>query len=159
MRSLGTRCLLVFCLALAGAAQAADRVTVKLQAEFQPAREAVETAITNRGMIVNNVSHVGNMLERTGKEAGLGGPVFGTAEVLEFCSAVVSRKMMEADPNNIIYCPYTIAVYTLPGDPKTAYISYRKPPVAEYKGKSREALKAVDQLLHDIVTEASQSVM
>ena len=157
MRSAGKWLLLAFCAVLAGGAQAGDRVTVKVSAEFQAAKEAVETAIANRGMIVNNVSHVGNMLERTGKETGLGGAVYGTAEVLEFCSAVVSRRMMEADPHNIVYCPYTVAVYTLPGDPKTAYISYRKPPVA--KGKTGEALKAVDQLLHGIVTEAAQSAM
>lgn len=159
MRNAGKWLMLALCMALAGAAQAADRVTIKVQAEFQAARDAVETAITNRGMIVNNVSHVGNMLERTGKETGLGGPIYGTAEVLEFCSAVVSRKMMEADPHNIVYCPYTIAVYTLPGAPKTAYISFRKPPVADHKGKSRDALKAVEQLLQDIATEASQSAM
>ncbi len=157
MGNAGKWLLLAFCSALAGVAQADDRVTVKVQAEFQAAKDAVEMAITNRGMIVNNVSHVGNMLERTGKETGLGGAIYGTAEVLEFCSAVVSRKMMEADPHNIVYCPYTVAIYTLPGDPKTAYISYRKPPVA--KGKTGEALKAVDKLLHDIVTEASQSTM
>jgi uncharacterized protein (DUF302 family) len=144
---------------VATAAQAGDRFTLKVKSEFKPAREAVETAITNRGMIVNNVSHVGNMLERTGKEAGLGGAVYGTAEVLEFCSAVVSRKMMEADPHNIVYCPYTIAVYTLPGDPRTTYLSYRQPPVQASKGRTKETLKAVDTLLRDIVTEASQSIM
>lgn len=157
MRHAAKWLLWAFCAAVAGIAQADDRVTVKVQADFQAAKEAVEAAITNHGLIVNNVSHVGNMLERTGKEAGLGGPVYGTAEVLEFCSAVVSRRMMEADPHNIVYCPYTVAVYTLPGDSKTAYISYRKPPVA--KGKTGEALKAVGVLLNDIVTEASQSIM
>jgi Uncharacterized conserved protein len=157
MRSAGKWLLLACSMALAGTAQAGDRVTMKVGVEFQSAKEAVETAIANRGMIVNNVSHVGDMLERTGKETGLGGAVYGTAEVLEFCSAVVSRKMMEADPHNIVYCPYTVAVYTLPGAPKTAYISYRKPPAA--KGKTGEALKAVDKLLQDIVTEAAQSAM
>jgi len=159
MRSVAKWLLVVFCMVLAGVAQAGDRITIKVQSEFKPAREAVETAITNRGMIVNNVSHVGNMLERTGKEAGLGGALYGTAEVLEFCSAVVSRKMMEADPHNIIYCPYTIAIYTLPGDPNTTYLSYRQPPFQANKGKTKEALKAVDKLLHDIVIEASQSIM
>ena len=31
-----------------------------------------------------------------------------------FCSAVLSRKVMEADPANIAYCPYTLFVYDTP---------------------------------------------
>lgn len=143
---------------LAFAAQADDRVIVKVNAEYQPVREAVETAIANRGMKVNNVSHVGDMLTRTGRETGLGGPLYGTAEVLEFCSAVVSRNAMTADPRNIVHCPYTIAVYTLPGDPNTTYVGYRRH-AASSRSKADASLRAVDKLLHDIVTEASQSVM
>ncbi len=147
MRGLVLAVLLAFSLA----AQGAERVVVKVKAPFPAAKEAVETAIGNRGMIVNNVSHVGDMLERTGKDTGLGGPVFGTAEVLEFCSAVVSRRMMEADPHNIVFCPYTVAVYTLPGAPDTSYLSYRLPP-------RRKDLKAVEVLLRDIVNEAADSL-
>ena len=141
--------------AAAHAAHADDRVTVKVGAAFQPVREAVEMAITNRGLVVNNVSHVGDMLARTGRDTGLGKPLYGTAEVLEFCSAVVSRRMMEADPGDIVHCPYSIAVYTLPGDPATTYIGYRTHAAAG----AGPALRAVDQLLQDIVSEASQSVM
>jgi hypothetical protein len=32
------------------------------QGSFAEAREAVEMAITGRGFVINNVSHVGNML-------------------------------------------------------------------------------------------------
>ena len=34
---------------------------------------------------------------------------------------------MEADPHNILHCPYAIAVYTLPKQPGRVYVSYRKP--------------------------------
>ena len=78
---------------------------------FKDVRDAVEMAITDRGMIINNVSHVGEMLERTGKDLGETKQIFVQAEVLEFCSAVISRKMMEPDPDNIVFCPYTISEY------------------------------------------------
>jgi hypothetical protein len=55
---------------------------------------------------------------------------------------VVSRKMMENDPANIAYCPYVIALYTLPDDPKTVYVVYR------------EGLSEVEALLGSIVQEA-----
>ena len=68
---------------------------------FDDVRDAVEMAIIDRGMVVNNVSRVGEMLERTGKDLGETRHIFLKAEILEFCSATMSRKMMGADPDNI----------------------------------------------------------
>lgn len=140
-------------------AHADDKVILSVKGGFDAVKDSVVMAITNRGMVINNVSHVGNMLDRTGKDVGDAKGVYGTAEVLEFCSAVVSRHMMEADHTNIIYCPYTIAVYTLPGEPAKTYLSYRKPPVNSGSAATRKSLVEVEKLLHDIVIEASQSVM
>jgi len=36
--------------------------------------------------------------------------LFKEAEIFVFCSAVVSREVMEADPMNIAHCPYGIFV-------------------------------------------------
>lgn len=120
---------------------------------FDEVRDAVEMAITDRGMVVNNVAHVGEMLERTGKELGATKHIFLKAEVLEFCSAVVSRKMMEADPDNIVFCPYVISVYVMPEKPNEVRVAYRKPQITGSPA-SQQALKAVDELLLDIVKEA-----
>ncbi|MDP2760619.1 MAG: DUF302 domain-containing protein [Sideroxyarcus sp.] len=110
-------------------------------------------AITNRGMVVNNVAHVGEMLERTGKDLGDTKQIFLKAEALEFCSAVVSRKMMAADPDNIVFCPYVISVYVVPEKPNEVRVAYRKPQMAGSHA-SQQALKAVDELLSDIAKEA-----
>ncbi|MHB9117548.1 MAG: DUF302 domain-containing protein [Burkholderiales bacterium] len=140
-------------------AHADDKVIVPVKGSFDAVKDSAVMAITNRGIVINNISHVGNMLVRTGKDLGDTKGIYGTAEVLEFCSAVVSRHMMEADHANIIYCPYTIAVYTLPGEPGKTYLSYRKPPQDIGSPATRKAMGEVEKLLHDIVTEASQSVM
>lgn len=123
--------------------------------KFDDIRDAVEMAITDRGMVVNNVSHVGEMLERTGKDLGQTRQVFLKAEVLEFCSAVVSRKMMEADPDNIVFCPYTISIYVLPEKPGEVRVAYRKPRIVGTPA-SQQALKTVDELLSGIVKDALQ---
>jgi len=125
------------------------------QGSFAEAREAVEMAITGRGFVINNVSHVGNMLERTGKDLGGGKQVFVNAESLEFCSATVSRQMMEADPDNIVFCPYIISIYVLPEKPNEARIAFRKTQMVGAPA-SQKALKAVNDLLTDIVKEALQ---
>lgn len=120
---------------------------------FEDVRDAVEMAITDRGMVVNNVSHVGEMLERTGKDLGATRQIFLKAEALEFCSAVVSRNMMESDPDNIVFCPYVIAVYVVPEKPNEVRIAYRKPQMVG-SPSSQEALKAVDELLSGIIKDA-----
>jgi len=122
---------------------------------FEDARETLEMAITDRGMIVNNVSHVGDMLERTGKVIENSKQIYLKAEVLEFCSAVVSRNMMEADPDNIVFCPYVISVYVVPDKPDEVRVAYRKPQIVG-SPESQAALKAVDDLLSAIVKEAVQ---
>lgn len=125
------------------------------QGNFDEAREAVEMAITGRGFVINNVSHVGEMLERTGKDLGSARQIFVKAEALEFCSAIVSRRMMEADPDNIVFCPYIISIYVLPEKPNEVRLAYRKTQVSG-SAASRQALEAVNQLLDEIITEALQ---
>jgi uncharacterized protein (DUF302 family) len=139
-----------------GALAAGDYMAVATKTgKFQDVRDDVEMAITDRGLVVNNVSHVGDMLERTGKDLGDSKQIFVKAEALEFCSAVVSRKMMEADPDNIVFCPYVISVYVVPGKPHEVRIAYRKPQITGSPA-SRQALKAVDELLSGIVKDAMQ---
>jgi len=123
------------------------------QEKFDTVREDVEIAITGRGLVIDHVSHIGPMLERTGKDIGASKKVFDKADALLFCSASVSRHMMEADPANIVFCPYGIVVYTLPQDPKTVYVGYRRP-VSTTSGSSKAALKEVEDLLDGIVREA-----
>ena len=134
-------------------AEGAHMAVFTKQGSFDEARDAVEMAITGRGFVINNVSHVGEMLERTGKDLGGGKPIFLKAEALEFCSATVSRKMMEVDPDNIVFCPYIIAIYVLPEKPGEVRVAYRKTQMVGSPA-SRKALKAVNELLSEIIKEA-----
>ncbi len=126
-----------------------------VEGTFDDVRSFVELAITDRGMVINNVSHIGNMLARTGKDLGATKQIYDKADALEFCSSAISRRMMEADPHNIIFCPYIIAIYTLPGEEDKVHIAFRRPlPVGD--PESRAALQAVEQLLEDIIADATQ---
>ncbi|HEB87384.1 MAG TPA: hypothetical protein ENI68_10275 [Gammaproteobacteria bacterium] len=60
--------------------------------------------------------------------------------------------MMEADPHNIVFCPYIISIYTLPGEKNRVYLAYRRPlPVGS--PASKKALRAVEKLLKGIVND------
>jgi uncharacterized protein (DUF302 family) len=128
-------------------------VVQSAKGEFEDVRERVVLAISNQGLVLNYTAHVGTMLDRTGKDIGRDRPIYDQAEVLEFCSAGVSRSTMEANPHNIVYCPYAIAVYTLPAQPGRVYIAYRKP-VPTGSAQSVKALREVGRLLDGIAREA-----
>ena len=126
-----------------------------VEGKFEDVRMDIEMAITDRGMVINNVSHIGNMLARTGKDLGAGKQIFQKAEALEFCSSTVSRTMMETDPHNIVFCPYIIAIYTLPAESNKVYVAFRRPlPVGS--AESEQSLVAVEQLLEEIIADATQ---
>jgi len=130
------------------------KVTRKVNGVFENISEDIKAAIIDRGIKINNISHIGNMLARTGADVGSTITVFATdAIAIEFCSSTVSRETMEADPHNIVFCPYIISVYSLPGDIQHTYVSYRRPlPVGD--ARSKASIKAVEALLEEIIIDA-----
>jgi len=130
-----------------------SRKTYVTSGSFADVREDLELAITGRGIVINNVAHIGNMLSRTAADVGAAVKVYQQAEALEFCSATLSRKMMEADRHNIVFCPYVIAVYTLPDDPQHVFVSYRRPPIIGSEA-SQQALREVEALLDSLISES-----
>jgi uncharacterized protein (DUF302 family) len=134
-------------------AASSEIVVRPTKGEFKEVKERVLHAIENRGLVLNYTARIGAMLERTGKDIGTTRRIYGDAELLEFCSARASRDTMEADPRNIVFCPYSIAVYTLPKEKDRVYVAYRRVG-APGTGLSAKSLAAVDKLLADIVAEA-----
>jgi uncharacterized protein (DUF302 family) len=145
--------LLLFVFSVSAFAGGKHMVTYTSKDDFDTVKSAITEAITGKGLVINNISHIGEMLERTGRDMGGAKQVFVKAESLEFCSATVSRKTMEADPHNIVFCPYIISIYVLPDEPKKTYVSYRKPDLAGTPA-SRASLKEVEKLLRSIIEEA-----
>jgi uncharacterized protein (DUF302 family) len=129
----------------ATAALADDAAVVHpFDGSFDDATFAVESAIVSRGLVVDHVSHVGEMLARTGADVGSDVALFEAADVFLFCSAVLSRKVMEADPMNIVHCPYGVFVAERDGEVIVGHRSYPDGPMQE-----------VETLLEDIVQEAA----
>jgi len=136
-------------------AQTEALLEVTARGSFDDVKQQLVLAIENRGLIVNHESKVGEMLERTGKDLGAATRIYVRAEVLEFCSAVLSRQAMEADARLLALCPYGIGIYTLPGEADKVHLVYRRPPT-EGSAPAASILRQVDRLLHDIVQDAGQ---
>ncbi|MGR3608546.1 MAG: DUF302 domain-containing protein, partial [Sulfitobacter sp.] len=96
-------------------------ITYDYDGSFEDATFAVENAIIGKGLVVDYVSHTGEMLNRTGPDVGSDVEIFKAADVYLFCSAVVSRRVMEADPMNIVHCPYSIFVADIEGKVTVGY--------------------------------------
>lgn len=126
-------------------------VVHSVTADYDQVWDDLTAALTNRGLVISSVSHVGEMLRRTGKALGARQQLFARANVMEFCSAIISRQMMQANPHYIAFCPYQIMVYSLPDSPGTVYLSYRR--LLWDKVRDRAPLQAVENLLEGLVNE------
>ena len=98
------------------------------RAAFEDVMEGLKAAIGERGMYINNIMHMDEMLERTGKDLGLGEAVFAKAESVEFCSAPLSHKMTQEDPARIVNCPFILSAYVLAREPGKTYVVHREIP-------------------------------
>ena len=135
---------LVVALMGGAAANAGDIATVyTYDGSFDDATFGVESAIVDKGLVIDYVSHTGEMLARTAADVGSDTKLFDGADVFLFCSAVVSRKVMESDPMNIAHCPYSIFVTDQDGSVSVGYRNYPE-----------GAMQEVQALLDDIVQEA-----
>jgi len=153
------RQLLLALLALAGpqafAAEPDWIVHYTAKGKFEEVREDLVNAITERGLLLDHNSHVGQMLDRTGKDLGLTRKIFGPdqGQSFSFCSATLSRATMEADPFNIVFCPYTLTLYTTANEPGVVHLIYRRPIRPQSSAASVKTLKDVEELMDGIARE------
>ena len=138
---------LLVCATLIGGAAGAQTAptTYEVEDSFDNVTFAVENAILGAGLIVEHVSHVGEMLERTRVDIGSDRVLFTQADVYSFCSAKISRQVMEADSSNIQFCPYGIFVYELADKPGTVVVGHRS-----YDG----TMAPVQELMTTIISDA-----
>jgi len=127
-------------------AAAQDMVTYATDQGFDDVTFGIESAILDAGLVVDHISHVGEMLERTRADIGSDVVLFTHAEVYSFCSAKVSRAVMEADVMNIVFCPYDIFIAELADKQGQTIIGYRQFPDG--------AMQQVQSLLDGIVKSA-----
>jgi len=144
MRSLLTTAVLL----LASPLAAQEIMTITVPETVDDMEFAVESAILDMGLTIDFISYTGAMLARTGADVGSDVELYSGATLYNFCSAKVSRQVLEADPANIAYCPYTIFVYSLPESPDETIVGHQV-----YPGASMAPANA---LLDAIVKSATE---
>ncbi len=130
-------------------AVAQEQVTTQtVEADFASVTADLGDAIVNRGYVVDYHGFIGDMLKRTAADVGGQKALYREAEFFQFCSAVVSRKAMEADIGNIAYCPYVVFAYEAEDAPGKVVVGFRRLP----DGDGRDEVNA---LLKEITREAT----
>ncbi|NOR63520.1 MAG: DUF302 domain-containing protein [Rhodobacteraceae bacterium] len=143
------RNLIATAILLAASPLAAQNMTaVTIPEPLDDMEFAVESAIIDMGLTIDFTSHSGAMLERTREDVGSDIVLFTGATIYNFCSATVSRQVIEADINNIIYCPYSIYLYSTPDNPDETIIGHQT-----YPG---ESMQPANDLLDAIIASATQ---
>lgn len=122
---------------------AEEVVTYPYAGTFGDATFAVESAILDRGLVIDYTSHVGDMLNRTREDVGSDVKLFEAADIFLFCSATLSREVMEEDLMNIGHCPYGVFVAERDDE---VMIGYRTYPEGE--------MQKVQALLDEIAQDA-----
>lgn len=140
-----TSYVLAFCLVAQGAA-AQDIVSYTTDQSFDDVIFGLENAIIDEGLVVDHISHTGEMLERTRADVGSDVVIFDAADIYSFCSAKLSREVMEADWMNVMFCPYDIFVAVRHDAPDETVIGFRSYPEGE--------MQKIQQLLDGIARAA-----
>jgi hypothetical protein len=121
--------------------------------DFDTVMEAAKMAIQERGMYINDVMHMGEMLERTGKDLGFEERIYEQAKSIEFCSAVLSRKMTAEDPSRIVNCPFILSIYTLPAESGKTFVAHRIIAPEELQGSA--VMAEVAEMLEGVAEGAT----
>ena len=152
-RRLAAACLAAYAVSATPALAADGPQISQVERSYEDVRFDLENAIINRGLVIDHISNVGEMLARTAADVGSETQVFVNAEALLFCSARLSRAAMEAAPENVAFCPYSVFLYETPDAPGKVSVGYR--PLPEQGSEaSRTAIAEVNALLAGIVEEA-----
>lgn len=128
--------------------------TVDVEEDFDNVRVDIESAIANSGFVIDFHSKIGEMLDRTATDVGSTNPVYKRAETWQFCSSILSRKMVEVNPVNIAFCPYIIFAYETVDKPGTVVVGYRKHEAED--DASEKILSEIDDHLESIVKEVAE---
>ncbi len=107
-------------------ATAQEIVTRTKQAEFDDVRLDLGNAVLATGVSIQSQGNIAAMLGKTAADLGATQTVYAHAEFIAMCSARYSRALVEADPLNVAFCPFTVFIYETKSKPGEIVIGYRR---------------------------------
>lgn len=126
--------------AIAAAPATAQELVVRaVGGSFADVHAALIDAVAEQGIAPPTENDFGAMLARTAADLGHRPDFYADARLVSFCSTPIAARMAAESVHNLLYCPLAVAVYRLPTEPGTVYLSYRRN-AASPAGAAAEAL-------------------
>ena len=126
-----------------------DYVVYETKGEYSTIIFTLSDEISQNGFISSYRADIGNAVKNIStfykKE-----PIFKNAEKIGFCRQTLTLKMMEENPNNLMFCPLSIALYELNNENNIVKIVYRFAKVSNKKSLVLEKVnKEILQLIEN----------
>ena len=138
-------------------ATAQDIVTRSKPGDFDDVRMDLGNAVLATGVTIQSQGNIAAMLGKTAADLGATETVYARAEFIAICSAHYSRTLMEADPANLAFCPFTVFAYEAKAKPGEIVVGYRPIAVPVSQGARAQAAAAeVNALLQRIIDQAAK---
>lgn len=115
--------------------------------DYETIKAFLLAEISGRGLVVNRIGDVNDMLGRTAGAVGVTVTAYRHAEAILFCKADLSHNITSANIHNIVLCPYSIVIYEPRARPGTIFLSYRA------TGAALPAVRIVNRLLDSIIRQ------
>jgi uncharacterized protein (DUF302 family) len=137
---------------LAGSALGGGSSVRSVEGAFEDVLGDLESAVVNKGLVIDYTGNVGDMLARTADAVGKPSP-YKQAKYMQFCSAPLTNAVTNASPANLSVCPFIVYAYETVAEPGKVYVGYRKPAAVE--GAEKE-VAAIEELLAGVVAEVAE---
>ncbi|MFA9373130.1 MAG: DUF302 domain-containing protein [Poseidonibacter sp.] len=129
-----------------------DYITYDVKGKYSDISFTILDEIEQNGFIFAYRAKIGNALKKISshykKEA-----VFTNAEKIGFCKMSLTFEMMEINPNNIMYCPLSIAIYELKDKKDEIRIIYN---LAKNLQKDEKIMNKVNQTVVKMIENSIQ---
>lgn len=132
-------------------------VTRTVKGNLEDVKFEISNVLVARGLKVSSEGDVASMLDRTAADVGAGGTkLYKGAHYFTFCSAVHSRKMMEAEAALVGICPFVVFVYETNAKPGEVIVGHRSVATAAATEKGKAALAEIEAWLNGIISDAAK---
>jgi len=130
-----------------------DYVIYDVKAKYSDISFTLLDEIEQNGFIFSYRAKIGNALKKISKHYNKK-PIFKKAEKIGFCKLSLSLEMMEENPNNLMYCPLSIAMYELKDKKNEVRIIYRLSKNLKKDGKVGKVMDKVNTLILKMIEES-----
>jgi uncharacterized protein (DUF302 family) len=124
-----------------------DYVSYETEGKYRDIMFTLLDEISQNGFISSYRANIGDAVENISsffkKE-----PIFTNAEKIGFCRQTLTLEMMEENPNNLMFCPLSIAVYELKSQKNIVKIVYR---LAKFSNKESKVLEKVNKEILQLI--------